>query len=215
MKDELREQLQQLDPMHPGVSVESSTTQSSRVRLEKIMNTPLIDKHTQSIPDVGTRRTATGAARRPAWLIVAGVAAAAVVALGSAAVIGNLGDDGGSKVVAGSPLELSLGSGGEISSCIVFDVALLADMSPAFAGTATSVEGDTVTLDVDRWYAGGDSASVVLRATGGSPALIDGFQFEVGEQYLITAAEGNVNFCGYSGVATPELTAAFEAAFGS
>jgi len=34
----------------------------------------------------------------------------------------------------------------------------------------------------------------------------------VGQKYLITAAEGNVNFCGYSGPATPELTAAFDAA---
>jgi hypothetical protein len=44
-------------------------------------------------------------------------------------------------------------------------------------------------------------------------ALIDGFDFEVGQQYLITAAEGTVNFCGYSGPATPELTAAFDQAF--
>jgi len=54
----------------------------------------------------------------------------------------------------------------------------------------------------------------VLQGAAGSPALIDGFEFQVGQQYLITAAEGNVNFCGYSGLATPELTAAFEAAFG-
>jgi hypothetical protein len=96
---------------------------------------------------------------------------------------------------------------------MVFDVALLADMSPAFAGTATSVEGETVTVTVDRWYTGGDAATVVLNGAVGSPALIDGFEFVVGQQYLITAADGNVNFCGYSGPATPELTAAFDVAF--
>ena len=54
---------------------------------------------------------------------------------------------------------------------------------------------------------------MVLQTPDNSPALIAGFEFVVGEQYLITAAEGNVNFCGYSGVATPEMTAAFDAAF--
>lgn len=210
MKDEMREQLGRLDPMHSGVSVESLATPSSRARLEKIMNTPLIEKEETTAQS----RRAVAAARRPIWTIVAGVAAAAVVALGAAAVIDNSRGDNDGNVVAGPPLELSLGEGSVISSCIVFDVAVLADMSPAFAGTVTSVEGDTVTLTVDRWYTGGDAATVALRGANGSPALIDGFEFQVGGQYLITAAEGNVNFCGYSGLATPELTAAFEAAFG-
>lgn len=220
MKDEMREQLRRLDPMHSGVSVESLATPSSQTRLERIMNTPLIDQEAvDTASDLGTttasRRSASGSSRRPAWMIVAGVAAAAVVALGSAAIINNSRGDGDSNVAAGTPLELSLGDGSVLSSCMVFDVAILADMSPAFAGTAAKVEGDTITLDVDRWYAGGDAVTVVLRGAIGSPALIDGFEFQVGEQYLITAAEGNVNFCGYSGLATPELTAAFDAAFGS
>jgi hypothetical protein len=96
---------------------------------------------------------------------------------------------------------------------MAFDVAVLADMSPAFAGTATSVDGDTVTLRIDHWYAGGDAAAATLRAPSGLEALIDGFDFEVGKEYLITAADGNVNYCGYSGVATPELTTAFSDAF--
>ncbi|MEQ1874048.1 MAG: hypothetical protein ABL953_09990 [Ilumatobacteraceae bacterium] len=175
------------------------------------MNTPLIDQEAVNTPSV---TNTSAAARRPAWKIVAGVAAAAVVALGSAAIINSSRGDGGSEVAAGTPLELSLGESNSMSSCIVFDVALLADMAPAFAATATAVEGESVTLNVDRWYAGGDAATVVLHGAVGSPALIDGFEFQVGEKYLITAAEGNVNFCGYSGLATPELTAAFEAAFG-
>ncbi len=126
--------------------------------------------------------------------------------------IGN-NDGGDTQVAAGPPLELSLGDSDLMSSCIMFDTTVLAGMSPAFAGTATVVDGETVTLSVDRWYTGGDASTVVLEGAAGSPALIDGFEFVVGQQYLITAAEGNVNFCGYSGPATPELTAAFEAAF--
>ena len=202
MKDELREQLQRLDPMHSGVPVESSTTPSSRARLEQIMNTPLSNNQPHD-----TTRGKT-------WKVIGGVAAAVAVAVGTLAVVNSGGSDKGDEV-AGPPMELSLGDSGVTSSCIMFDVAILADMSPAFAATATAVEGETVTLTVDHWYAGGGAATVVLRGSSASPALINGFQFEVGVQYLITAAEGNVNFCGYSGVATPELTAAFEAAFGS
>ncbi len=210
--DELREQLGRLDPMHPGVPVESLTTPSSRARMEKIMNTPLIDQENSpspSVPDLAT----ISERRRRKWTLLVGVAAAAFVAISGAAILADRGDDGGAQVAAGPPLELSLGDSNVLSSCMVFDVAILADMSPAFAGTATSVEGAVVTLTVDRWYAGGDAASVLLRGADESPALIAGIDFEVGRQYLITAAEGNVNFCGYSGPATAELTAAFDAAF--
>ena len=213
MNDELREQLGRLDPMHPGVPVESATTPSSTARMEKIMNTPLIDRE-----DAGSSSTLnpapTGTHRRRKRMLL-GVAAAAIVTIGGAVIVRNNSDDNSTEVVAGPPIELSLGDSNVMSSCIVFDVALLADMSPAFAGTATSVEGETVNLTVDRWYTGGDGATVVLKGSAGSPALIDGFEFEVGQQYLITAAGGNVNFCGYSGPATPELAAAFDAAFPS
>jgi len=212
MNDELREQLGRLDPMHPGVPVESVTTPSSRARMEQIMNTPVLDQE-DSLTTSTARPTPIGARRRRSWMLVSGVAAAAVLAIGGAVIVGNRGGDGGGQVAAGPPLELSLGDSSVMSSCIMFDVSILSDMSPAFAGTATAVEGESVTLTVDRWYAGGDAAGVVLSGAAGSPALIDGFQFEVGRQYLITAADGNVNFCGYSGLATPELTAAFEAAF--
>jgi len=219
VNDELREQLGQLDPMHPGVPVTSPTTPSSRARLEHIMNTPLIDQdtstNTQGHPIAGTPMdTAIARNRRRNWTIIGSVAAAAVIAVGSAVVIGNSWGDAGGQIAAGPPLELSLGDSNVMSSCMMFDEAFLAEMSPAFAGTATAVEGDTVTLDVDRWYAGGDAATVVLHGSTGTPTLIDDFAFEAGEQYLITAADGNVNFCGYSGLATPELTAAFDRAFG-
>jgi hypothetical protein len=39
--------------------------------------------------------------------------------------------------------------------------------------------------------------------------------FEAGGQYLITAYDGNVNYCGFSGPSTPELRSAYEEAFGA
>lgn len=212
MSDELREQLKRLDPMHPSVPVESVTTPSSRARLEHIMNTSLLDQE-DSHTTTTARSLSTAAHKRRSWTMLAGVAAAAVLAIGGAVMIGNDGGGGDTQVAGGPPLELSLGDSTVMSSCIMFDVAFLAEMSPAFAGTATAVDGEVVTVTVDRWYAGGDASTVTLRGGAGSPALIDGFEFVVGQRYLITAADGTVNFCGYSGLATPELTAAFDAAF--
>jgi hypothetical protein len=62
--------------------------------------------------------------------------------------------------------------------------------------------------------AGGTSRSAnSFGANHEHSGLTAGFEFVVGEHYLITASDGNVNFCGYNGVGAPELTAAFDAAF--
>jgi hypothetical protein len=44
---------------------------------------------------------------------------------------------------------------------------------------------------------------------------LDGFEFVRGERYLITATEGTVNFCRYSGPWSQNLADAFQEAFGS
>jgi hypothetical protein len=97
--------------------------------------------------------------------------------------------------------------------CIEFGVEYLSPMPVAFEGTVTAVEGDQVTLIVDHWFKGGDATQVLINAPQGLEALIASFPLEVGEQYLITATDGNVNYCGFSGPSTPELRTAFEEAF--
>ncbi|WP_108667724.1 hypothetical protein [Euzebya rosea] len=163
----------------------------------------------------------SGTGRRIA--IVATVVAVAVLAFFGLTRLG-LGNDAADvaapdaapdTALDAAPLELSLGEGDALASCMALDVAVLAGMSPALAATATTVDGEAVTLSVDRWYAGGDADTVVLHAPAGLQALIGGIDFVVGEQYLITASDGIVNYCGYSGPASPELTAAFDEAFGA
>jgi hypothetical protein len=196
MNDELKNQLKKLDPMHPGVQ----STPPSRDRLEEIM-----------------ANTETTQPNRAPWYAAAAVA---VVVIGLAIAIPAL--NGGSPtttttpttiVSAGPPLELSLGDGGAMASCMVFDVEFLRELPVAFEGTVTGVDGESVTLTVDRWFKGGDAATVELTAPAGMEALIGGIEFVEGEQYLITAAEGSVNYCGFSGPATPEFRASFEEAF--
>lgn len=204
-EDELRNRLGRLDPAPDHVAVEPMTTPSSRARLEQIMNTPLSPESTTAAGDLRLPPS------RTRWLVAAAAALVFLVVAGF--VVANLGDDDTGTDVAGPPLVLTLGADDPMASCLRPEPGILAEMSPAFAGTATAIEGEIVTLEVDRWYAGGDEGVVELHAQPGMEALIAGFSFEIGEQYLITAANGSVNFCGYSGPATPEFLAFFDEAF--
>lgn len=190
----LRKNLGRLDPMHSGVEIEPVTSPSSRHRLERIMSvdTGLTANPTQSGP------------KRLRLQVAAGLAVLiAVVAVGA-----NLGS-------SAPPLELALTPDDAIASCLQFDVAILAGMPVAFEGTVTGIEGETVTLSVDRWFKGGEASEVNLISSAGSVALIGGVNFEMGGQYLITATDGTVNACGFSAASTPEMRAAFEQAFGA
>lgn len=195
MTDEMRERLSRLDPMHSGVPVEPATSESSRQLLEGIMSTPTKE------------RAGEKPANRRTWVI--GVAAVAALVLAVAAGL-NLAGEGG-----GEPLALNAPADDPMAICIAFSPEQLAATAElAFEGTVTAVDGDTVTLSVDQWYLGGDDATeVVLNAPQGMEALIGGIPFEVGSQYLISAQDGTVNYCGFSGPATPELRSGFEAAF--
>jgi hypothetical protein len=172
--------------------------------LEQIMNTPTIitDESTSAPPTAPSRHRA----RR--WIFGgAGLGTAAAVA-------GILAVTGGNPA---TPTAVQLGIGAEdlMASCMPVSADVLDDMPIAFAATAVSVEGEIVTLDVTQWFVGGDSDQVILTATAGMEALIGGIEFEPGGTYLVSATDGVVNFCGYTGAATPELQAVYDAAFPS
>ena len=110
-------------------------------------------------------------------------------------------------------LALSVAPSDVANSCIMFDVAYLAEMPVALAGTVTAIEPRRVTLEVDRWYRGGDADLVTIGVQDTNSVALDGVEFVEGERYLVTATNGVVNGCGFSGPATPELEQAFEQAF--
>jgi len=140
-----------------------------------------------------------------------GVAAAAlVVVIGGAALFGGLGSSDDP-----APLALTANGGDAMASCLAFDVAILANMSPAFGGTVTELTDSVATIEVDRWFTGGDAEIVEITYTPGFEALIGTPTLEVGQRYLITAADGVVNGCGYSGPATADYEAYFDQAFGA
>lgn len=200
--EELRDRLARIDPVC-AVATEPSTTSSSRSRLERIMHTD---------PSVTPDSTSTtNPARRRLWLTAA--AAGTIAVAGVAVLAGGGGDE--APMASGPPIDLSLGASDTMASCLPVSAEILADMPVAFSGTATDVEGDSVTLTVEDWYAGGDAGTVVLHAQSGLEALIDGFAFDEGSEYLVSASNGTVNFCGFSGPATGELQAIYDEAFGA
>lgn len=200
--EEMRDRLAGVDPAR-DVATEPPTTPSSRTRMERIMQTDPTPTTAGSSPD--------NPHKRRLWLAAAAAVLIAVVA-GGAVLSGNGGED--TPVASGSPLELSLGASDTMASCLPVTAELLADMPVAFAGTANNVDGETVTLTVDKWYVGGDADTVMLNAQSGMEALIDAFVFKEDGEYLVSATDETVNFCGFSGPATDELRAIYEEAFG-
>jgi hypothetical protein len=199
MSDELRQRLARSDPMHSGVPTGPTTKASSRELLETIMSTPTKQP---------TGRSA-GKSRRGWTVPVAAVAALVLAVAGGLSLVG--GDE---TPIAGPPVELNAGGEDLMASCIMFSPEELERVAEiAFEGTVTAVHGATITLTVDTWFRGDEAGEVVLRTPQGMEALIGGIAFEVGDQYLISAQSGNVNYCGFSGQSTPDLKAGFEAAF--
>lgn len=208
--DDLRARLRRVDPAAADASVDRASAARAQSLLEAIMSTP-VDAVTPTTPDETARP-------RPArrWLVPLG-AAAAVAGIALAATL--VGGDGGgapTRTAERKSLTLTAPDGTTMASCLMFDVQILKGMSPAFGGTVTEVSSGSVVLAVDRWYApkGSDVTHVELRTGSDVPVSIDGIEFEQGKRYLVTAANGTVNTCGYSGLATPEYEEKFDEAFG-
>ena len=216
--DPLRERIARADPA-AAHATEPITGASARALLEEIMNTPLIETEP-------AQQSAPPHKRKPwAWQTL--VAAAAVVALGLGAIAatGAFGDDTPDDIASGPAttparppgklkvLELDAGTDDVMAMCMQISPELIADTQVAFKGTVQTSENGIVTLTIDQPYKGTDAQMATLVAPEGMEALIGGVTFEPGQQYLITATDGVVNYCGLSGPATPELQALFDQAF--
>ncbi len=199
MTEDLHDRLRRIDPLPDGVPVDHITGGDAPDLLEEIMD---------------TEETKTGAPRRT--IAIAALAAVAACVVAFALLAGGGGDDSGddAPVAAGPPLELTTPEPGiTMTSCMAIDATTLGAMETAFRATPVSIDGDQVLLDVNEWYVGGDAEQVALTAPAEATISIEGVEFVVGESYLVTAAGGVVNGCGFSGPATPELQAIFDEAF--
>lgn len=154
-----------------------------------------------------------------AWLVAA--AAVATIAGGGYAAVSSMQDNGAVEQAGPStspvddPVVVKLEAPATVpAKCAVPTPELLATSEIAFAGTVTAIDGDVVTLTPTEMYAGkpADEIEVVgmhpdLRALAGQ------VEFVVGGTYLVSATDGLVSACGFSGEATPELQNLYELAF--
>jgi hypothetical protein len=207
--DDLRALLARLDPCGPAVPVDSVAGPRAHELLEHIMQTT--DEPTVLEPHTSASRW-----RGPALLTAA---AAAVIAIGvGAALVASNGSDAPKPTAptrAATTLALNVPGGISMVSCVPFSVTFLRDMPVALGGTVTAAEPGKVTLKVDHWYKGGDADQVTIaQPDPQSSVALDGVTFEQGNRYLLTATNGTVNGCGFSGPATPKLEQSFKDAFG-
>jgi hypothetical protein len=206
--DGLRARLSRIDPAGPQVPVDLPTSPRAAELMERAMQT-------SDVPSTAERVTAPRRRRRPVlWLAAA--AGAVAVAAAAAGFLVSRDPDTSAETAELTTLALALPPSDVMGSCVQFDVAFLRDMPVAFAGTATAVDDRQVTLDVAHWYKGGDADRVTIAVPDGqTSAALDGVDFRAGEHYLVTATDGMVNGCGFSGPATPQLEDAYREAFGA
>jgi hypothetical protein len=200
--DELRARLQAADPARRDAPADSWIDEL----VEATMDEQETGQDTKGERSLGRNR----------WLVVGAAAAVAVIAVGGYAFFaGDSGDDGDNGREARTELALTLPAPDPMTMCIEFSADTLRPMETAFAGTATDVTGDQVTLDVDHWYKGGDADVVELTGSSDAGVMLEGgIEFTEGERYLVTATGNDVNGCGFSGVYTDDMAAAFDEAFG-
>lgn len=186
-QDELRARLAAADPARPGgpAHVVDESPDVVSTRIEEAVMTTRVT-HNPTRSN-GDRSDARPNAPRSRWLAAAAVIVL-VTAAAAAAVVGGVGDEARDSR-SGRTVALTVPGADTMASCLPFDVGFLREMPLAFSGTATAVTDDEVALD--------------------------GVEFAEGERYLVTATDGQVNGCGFSGRATPELTAAYQEAFTS
>jgi hypothetical protein len=204
--DDLRARLSRLDPVPAGVPVDPVTSPRARELVERAMSSTVETPDTSSAADGLSQR------RRP-WLLAAAAAAVLAAVVGGFSLLGD-GATPGSGDGQPTTLALELPPGDVAMSCIQFDVQFLREMPVALAGTVTALDPGRVSLDVDRWYKGGSADRVTIDVPVNNSAALDGVDFREGERYLLTATDGTVNGCGFSGPASAELESAYGAAFG-
>lgn len=147
---------------------------------------------------------------------LAAVLALAVSGCGSAEETATPSDPPASESPSPSGDEtLALTADGSMTAkCAMPSPEVLATFDTAFEGTVTSIEDGTVTLEVDRWYAGDEASTVTVEAP--SKALEDllmAVDFQEGRTYLVSADNDRVTLCGFTAETSPELEALYAQAY--
>lgn len=218
MSDDHDELLARLRSVDPASSLPPADPSRVARLLEDTMSN-LIDHEgpTGGASDEPTRESGTRGRNPLTWL----VAAAAVLLIAGAGAIGllNHGQDPDpvpSATNQPTVTTLSAPPAGTSGKCQVPNAELLATQTLAVDGTVASIVGDVVTLVPSRFYAGAATDLVKVEAAPAEmQALVGATEFQEGGRYLVSASDGRVTVCGFTGPFTPELAALYDEAFPS
>jgi hypothetical protein len=207
---QLRDQLRALDPA-------ASLPPAEPAWVARLLEDTMSDDLDYDMPE--TRATGVHERSRLTWLVAA--AAVILIAGVSAFVPIERGtDDVPAAGPSGTPADpttvtsLAVPSDAGTAKCAVPSADILAQQGVAFDGVVDEISDGMVTLTPTMFYAGDPTDIVRVEAP---PAALEGLllsvQFEVGQRYLVSAADGQVSLCGYSGAWTPELEQLYVEAF--
>ena len=196
--DELNERLRRIDPSPTG-SVHPAHGLRAAALLEQIMNTPLIPDQPRDL------RPLRRAPARGIYLALAGVVVTGAIT------VGVLATRGGDNQSAATSVSYSLVAGDPMAMCMRVDEFQPDPTVVGLRGTVVEVGDGTVTLDVTKWYRGGDADQVVLAVGSDIPVpALDGIEFTVGGDYLVAVLDGQVLTCGISAPYDPALAALYD-----
>lgn len=218
--DEFDELAARLRAADPASSLPPADPQWVARIVEETMNNDQSAQSDSTMPDAGTTSPANAPSTAPStgnrrWLPV--LVAAAVAGIAAIGVLNLI--NGGSEPTppaAAPSIELTVPDA-SLGKCAVPSVEFLQQADIAFEGTVTSIDGESVTLEVTKWYLGGDNAETV-EVTGPSESMrqvLSGVEFEDGGRYLVTAIEGSVTMCGLSAPYSAEMAQMYAEAFAS
>ncbi|GAB2451336.1 hypothetical protein GCM10027062_35340 [Nocardioides hungaricus] len=205
MTDELRDRMRAADPA--GSLPPADPSRVARL-LEDVMSTELTTENRET----GTRD------RSPLTWLVAAAAVLIIAGVGLFALL-NVGDDPAAPPPAADDTtvtELTApGADAYAARCMVPSAEVLSGQGVAFDGTVTTIADGVVTLDVGKWYAGGPTDLVRVRAPSEDmQKLLAAVSFREGKRYLVSASDGRVTVCGFSAPYSDDLVALYQQAFG-
>ena len=199
--DELRDRLRASDP---AASLPPAAPHEVARLLEDVMATELTTENR----DTGTRN------RGPLTWLVAAAAVLIIAGVGVFGVRALTEDTGISHPAATSTVtRLTLPAAGGDAKCMVPNAAALSTVDVAFDGTVTAIDGDQVTLEPTSWFAGEPTDVVEVTAPDYAQTDIPYVEFQVGDRYLVSASDGQVTVCGFSGAYSDDLAAIYAEAF--
>jgi hypothetical protein len=196
--DEL-ELLKRANPI-PSSTAADDELAALAARIERITMDTQQDPGTSAIGEAPDSR----APRRRLAMAIGGVAAALLAVVGAVALTGGDGDDdveaaSPSTTVEQTPIDPA---GGTSMMCAeIYSLETLAARTVAFDGTLESVDGDTMTFEVNEWFNGGegDTASIDGASTIGSFTSIgDTIELEPGTRMLVAGDEQFAWSCGFT-----------------